>query len=133
MCLNLLQHALYFLWMDFHPCIHIYIYTRFSLFFHCLLVMNWFCNFYFFSPSLGVVFFFCIISELNFSKNWFLSFFSVLIESLTFFLWQICTCWTLLLLTKSWYEKIIGRWIRELAWLLSKHKANSNGSFSQHW
>ncbi len=25
MCLNLLQHALYFLWMDFHPCLYIYI------------------------------------------------------------------------------------------------------------
>jgi hypothetical protein len=29
MCLHLFQHALYFLWMDFHPCLHIY--TGFSL------------------------------------------------------------------------------------------------------
>jgi hypothetical protein len=24
MCLHLFQHALYFLWMDFHPCLYIY-------------------------------------------------------------------------------------------------------------
>jgi hypothetical protein len=24
MCLHLLQHALYFLWMDFHPCLYIH-------------------------------------------------------------------------------------------------------------
>ncbi len=24
MCLHLLRHALYFLWMDFHPCLYIY-------------------------------------------------------------------------------------------------------------
>jgi hypothetical protein len=29
-CLHLLRHVLYFLWMDFHPCL--YIYTEFSLF-----------------------------------------------------------------------------------------------------
>ncbi len=26
-CLHLLRHALYFLWMDFHPCLYVYIYT----------------------------------------------------------------------------------------------------------
>jgi hypothetical protein len=51
---------------------------------HCLLVMNWFCSSVFFFSFMGVVFFFCIIRELNFSKKGFLSFFSVLIESLTF-------------------------------------------------
>jgi hypothetical protein len=30
MCLHLLQHVLYFLWMDFHLCL--YICTEFSLF-----------------------------------------------------------------------------------------------------
>jgi hypothetical protein len=41
--------------------------------------------YFFFPPFLGVVFFFCIIKELIFSKKGFLSFLSVLIESLTFF------------------------------------------------
>jgi hypothetical protein len=26
-CLHLLKHALYFLWMDFHPCLYIYGFT----------------------------------------------------------------------------------------------------------
>jgi len=36
MCLHLLQHALYFLWMDFH--IYIYIYTQSFLFFLVLSI-----------------------------------------------------------------------------------------------
>jgi len=30
MCLHLLQHALYFLWMDFHPCLYIYTWFFFT-------------------------------------------------------------------------------------------------------
>ncbi len=35
MLLHLHQHALYFLWIDFHPCLYIYIYRSFSLLIFC--------------------------------------------------------------------------------------------------